>query len=139
MVDTSGSIDDEDLVEVYGELCNAINQFNGALVGMLGFFDSRVYAPKEFTDGQELLKIKPVGGGGTSFRGIFKYIEENMANERLADIVIFTDGEAEFPDVTTVGNIPVLWLLSNKTIIPPWGAYAYVENTEIKLAPVFKT
>lgn len=128
MVDTSGSIDDDMLSVVYSEICNALSQFNGGLVGMLGFFDMRVYTPISFADVGELLHIKPCGGGGTDFNCIFNYVRKNLTDDPPADIVVFTDGQADFPDVAAANNIPVLWLLSNRSVIPPWGEYAYVDD-----------
>lgn len=126
MADTSGSIDDDMLSMVYGEICSALAQFNGGLVGMLVFFDTRVYTPVGFSDVSDLLKIKPCGGGGTDFSCIFDYLKKHMADASFADIVIFTDGQAEFPNESAAGNIPVLWLLTDKSVTPPWGKFAYV-------------
>ena len=130
MVDTSGSIDDDMLSVVYSEICNALTQFNGGLVGTLGFFDIRVYTPISFADVGELLHIKPRGGGGTDFNCIFNYVRKNLTNDSPVDIVIFTDGQADFPDEAAANNIPVLWLFSNRSVIPPWGKYAYVDITK---------
>jgi len=127
MVDTSGSVDDDTLSAVYSEICNALTQFEGGLVGVLAFFDVSVHTPKCFSDVGNLLQIKPCGGGGTNYKCIFDFVNRTMTNGTLANIVIFTDGKAEFPDVNIANNIPVLWLFSNKEVIPPWGKYAYVE------------
>ena len=127
MVDTSGSVDNATLSAVYGELCNVLAQFNGGLVGVLCFFDVRVYNPMLFSDIGDLLHAKPRGGGGTCYDCIFDYVDRTMMNGALSNIVIFTDGEAEFPDERAANNIPVLWLLSNQGVRPPWGKYAYVE------------
>ena len=127
MVDTSGSIDDDTLSTVYGEICNALAQFNGGIIGELCFFDQRVYKPIAFSDIDELLRVRPCGGGGTSYECIFDYVSKNMPNEAPANIVIFTDGDAHFPDETVANNIPVLWLFSDRGVRPPWGKYAYVE------------
>ena len=130
MVDTSGSIDDDMLSAVYSEICNALTQFNGGLVGTLGFFDMRVYTPISFVDIGELLQIKPRGGGGTDFNCIFNYVRRNLTNDPPVDIVIFTDGQADFPDETAANNIPVLWLFSDRSVVPPWGKYAYVDDVK---------
>lgn len=127
MVDTSGSISDDTLSAVYGEICNALTQFNGGLVGVLCFFDMRVYNPVYFSDIGNLLQIKPCGGGGTNYDCIFDYVGRTMTIGAPANIVIFTDGEATFPDESAANNIPVLWLFSNKGVRPAWGKYAYVE------------
>lgn len=130
LVDTSGSIDDDMLSTVYGEICHALTQFNGGLVGVLGFFDTQVYTPVYFSDISNLLQIIPQGGGGTSFYCAFDYIKKNMASNPPANIVIFTDGQAEFPNETAADNIPVLWLFSSKHITAPWGKFAYIETNE---------
>ncbi|WP_434310869.1 vWA domain-containing protein [Hominifimenecus sp. rT4P-3] len=129
MVDTSSSIDDDMLSTVYGEICNALAQFNGGLVGALGFFDMRVYTPVSFSDVSDLLQIKPRGGGGTDFGCLFDYVQKNLTNDPPVDIVIFTDGQAEFPGEASANNIPVLWLFSDRSVVPPWGKYAYVDAT----------
>lgn len=127
MVDTSGSIDDDTLSTVYGEICNALTQFNGGLVGVLCFFDVRVHDSMLFSDIGSLFQIKPCGGGGTNYECIFDYVGRMISADALANIVIFTDGEATFPDESMANNIPVLWLFSNKSVRSPWGKYAYVE------------
>jgi len=129
MVDTSGSITDEMLSVVYGEIKGALNQFNCGIKGAIGFFDEKVYTPTYFSNVDNLKDIKPYGGGGTDFKCIFDYIKRNMGNNPPENIVIFTDGQASFPDVTVTNNIPVLWLLSEVDVVPAWGKYAYVEMT----------
>ncbi|MDD6175999.1 MAG: VWA-like domain-containing protein [Firmicutes bacterium] len=125
MADTSGSVDTVMLSAVYGEICSALTQFNGGLAGILGFFDMQVYPPVPFSNIGDLLQIRP-RGGGTSFHCVFDYIRRNMSDDPPVNIVIFTDGQAEFPDESAAGNIPVLWLFSDRRVVPPWGKYAYV-------------
>ena len=121
MADSSGSVSRAELSKVYDEISGAIEQFDGKLKGRLGFFDYDVTAPIEFESVEDIEKIIPCGGGGTSFGIIFEYIREH-ANEFLpAMIVIFTDGYAAFPEEQVAMNIPVLWLISNEKITPPWG------------------
>ena len=131
MVDTSGSVDDEMLAVVYSEIANALSQFGGGLVGTLAFFDTRVYAPRRFTEVGELRKIIPHGGGGTNFHCVFDFIRENRMDDPPATVVIFTDGRGEYPQEPAMDNVPVLWLLSNKSASPPWGKYAYVGWTGV--------
>lgn len=127
MVDTSGSVDDKLLSAVYGEICNAINQFNGGIQGLLGFFDSKVYRPESFSGVDDLLTIKPRGGGGTDIFGVFDYVENEMTENPPSSMVIFTDGKGDFPEKVMCKNIPLLWLISDKSIVPPWGNYAYIK------------
>ena len=68
-------------------------------------------------------KIVPFGGGGTDFRPIFEYISENQ--EKLpACAVIFTDGEGDYPDESAALGIPVLWIINNDYVTPPFGKIA---------------
>ena len=94
---------------------------------MLCFFDMIVHQAHTFSDINDLLQVKPCGGGGTNYECIFEYVERNMDGNSLVNIVIFTDGEAEFLDERMANNIPVLWLFSEKGVRPGWGKYAYVE------------
>ncbi len=126
-VDTSGSVDDSALGDVYSEIYGAVEQFSGKLNGLLGFFDAAVYPPVPFEGAEDLAKIKPRGGGGTSFHAVFDYIRSYARSPLPACIVIFTDGCAPYPSMDAAMNIPVLWLLDNEDITPPWGMVARVK------------
>ena len=43
-----------------------------------------------------------------------------------ASIIIMTDGFAPFPKESLAQDIPVLWLLNNETVTPPWGRVARI-------------
>ena len=68
--------------------------------------------------------IRPKGGGGTSFEVIFDYVRSEMADREIASIIIMTDGQAPFPDESSAMGIPVLWMINNEDITPPWGKVA---------------
>lgn len=70
---------------------------------------------------EEFRIIKPAGGGGTDFLIIFEYVEQYMKDNPPACIIILTDGYAPFPDETSAMGIPILWLLNNERVNPPWG------------------
>jgi len=121
MIDTSGSMSDEMITAAYSEIKGAIEQFNGKLKGWLGFFDAEVVEPQPFEEMSEFEIIKPVGGGGTDFGIIFDYVNSKMQDQPPASIIILTDGYAPFPKKNPSGGIPVLWLLNNDKVQPPWG------------------
>ena len=122
MIDTSGSMSDDAITECYSEIYGAIQQFNGKLQGMLGFFDAVVVEPVAFEDEDEFKIIRPKGGGGTSFHFIFEYVKEKKEEKLPASIIILTDGYAPFPKLEDAMGIPVLWIINNeKAESPPWG------------------
>ena len=130
MIDTSGSVSDSMIVDAYSEIAGAIDQFDGKLKGMLGFFDAEIYPPISFDSVSDLKKIRPKGGGGTRFDIIFRYVRENMQEKPPASIVILTDGYCPFPEESEADGIPTLWLINNSAITPPWGQVARIENQQ---------
>ncbi len=124
MVDTSGSVEDDDLAIVYSEIRGAIEHFAGKLTGKLGFFDADVTPPLPFENVGDLMSIVPYGGGGTDFTVIFDYIRNNCKDELPACIVIFTDGDGPYPSQAEAMGIPVLWIINNYEFTPPWGKLA---------------
>lgn len=126
MIDTSGSMSDRQINECYSEIYGAIQQFGGKLQGKLGFFDAVVVEPIPFEDEEEFKIIRPFGGGGTSFDIIFDYVEEKMQDEPPVSIVILTDGCAPFPEESRANGIPVLWIINNNEVSPPWGKIARI-------------
>lgn len=127
MVDTSASMSDKMITAAYSEIKGAIDQFNGKLQGWLGFFDAAVIEPKPFENEDEFRIIRPAGEGGTDFQIIFEYVAQHMADTPPASIIILTDGYAPFPQEHLAGGIPVLWLLNNEEVQPPWGKVARIK------------
>lgn len=125
MVDTSGSVSDDLLALAMSEIKGAMEQFNGKLRGWIGFFDTVVMPPIPIEDGTSVRNLHPIGGGGTDFACIFSYVREQM-EQKPAFIVILTDGYAPFPKESAAKGIPVLWLLCNDIIDPPWGKVARI-------------
>ena len=84
-----------------------------------------------FEDVNSLLGITPIGGGGTDFRTIFHYIRDDYKADLPACIIIFTDGDGPYPPQSETMGIPVLWIINNPHITPPWGKTVRV-ITEMK-------
>lgn len=131
MVDTSGSIDDGLLSVVYTEIRSAIEQFHGSLTGLLGFFDSRVYHPVPFASVSDIRRIRPYGGGDTDFSCIFSACAQYFGDQNLSSLVIITDGRGDFPQESAAQGIPVLWLLTDPAIRPPWGSCAWLDRDDL--------
>jgi len=114
-LDTSGSISNEEIREFVSEI-DAIKSLMRAQI-TLHTCDSSlnkngpwVYeAWDEFT-----VPIKIMGGGGTSFKPVFEWAEQQDTLPNL--LVYFTDAEGAFPDYEP--NFPVLWLVKGKKTVP---------------------
>lgn len=128
MVDTSDSMKDKMVSDCFNEVRSAIDQYNGRLEGWLGFFNTSVVPPQQFNNIDELEQIKPRGSGGTSFAPIFQYVRQNMKDDLPLCIVILTDGHARFPRKNMAMGIPVLWVICDSDVTPPWGKTVRIEN-----------
>ncbi len=128
VVDTSGSVTDEALSVAYEEIRQAMEQI-GALRGHLSFFDAKVSDPIPFESIDDLVKIKPIGGGGTSFRAIFRKLRDDFDPDDLPRaMIILTDGFSSFPDEEEALGVPVIWIIVDSDVVPPWGVYASIET-----------
>lgn len=127
MIDTSGSMSDDEITAAYSEVKGAIDQFDGKLEGWLGFFDAAIIEPIKFSDIEEFKIIKPQGGGGTDFQIIFEYVYKYMQDDPPVSIIILTDGYAPYPKEKLAMGIPVLWIINNEDVTPPWGKVARIK------------
>ena len=55
-------------------------------------------------------------------------IPQEMEDEPPVSIVILTDGGAPFPKESRANGIPVLWIINNNEVTPPWGKIARIVN-----------
>lgn len=124
VVDTSGSISDATLTDAMNEIYGALTQVD--LEGWVSFFDTDISEPVPFESAEDLDKISPVGGGGTSFNIIFSSIQKNFSDEFPEIIVILTDGYAPFPEEKAAMGIPVIWTIIDSNIEPPWGKTVHI-------------
>ena len=127
MIDTSRSMSDDSVTTVFSEVKGSIEQYDGKLCGKLGFFLYKVVPPVDFSSVDEVLKIMPKGGGGTSFTCVFEYVDKHMKNNPPACIIMLTDGHGIWPEEEMTNGVPVLWLLTNEYVNPPWGKIARIK------------
>jgi predicted metal-dependent peptidase len=126
-VDMSGSISSKQAQAFLGEVGGMMNSFDGYRVRVISF-DTQVYNDQQFTseDMEDISSYVPVGGGGTDFDCVFKYLKEfGPTTKRL---IMFTDGfpcgswgDPEFCDTTFI-------IHGSTDIIPPFGQYAYLKD-----------
>ena len=98
------------------------------MAGKLSFFDTKVTEPIEFSNIEDLREVKAVGRGGTSFREIFRYMKEYMMQDLPIGIVVLTDGY--FPKEEEACGVPVLWIIMDSNVQPPWGMSVHVKSSE---------
>ena len=122
-IDVSGSMSDEDVAECKAEVKNCIRQYNDKVSGYLGYFDYVVSNLQDFDDEETMASIEALGGGGTSFINIFKYLDEHESEFEVEKkkVIILTDGYADYPNVDDINVDEVLWVINNEDVTPPFG------------------
>lgn len=116
-IDTSGSISDDELRQFVTEL-DALKGQVRARVTLLAC-DNHVAdaAPWEFEPWDTMqLPSELSGGGGTDFRPVFDWVEQENRSPNM--LVYFTDAEGDFPQLPPY--YPVIWLVKGKGAVP-WG------------------
>ncbi len=117
VLDTSGSIDDDEMREFVSEV-NALKGQLSARITLLACDDHLAAgAPWVFEPWEEVrVPDKLEGGGGTSFVPPLAWAQ---AQDRAPDLLVyFTDAEGTFPEREP--PYPVLWLVKGKAKVP-WG------------------
>jgi predicted metal-dependent peptidase len=117
VLDTSGSIDDEEMREFVAEV-DAIKGGLGARITLLACDDHLAEgAPWTFEPWEQLrVPDRLEGRGGTKFTPPIDWAERQ---DRAPDLLVyFTDAEGEFPAAEP--PFPVLWLVKGKAKVP-WG------------------
>ncbi len=126
-IDTSGSVCDKAVSKALYELRQAAEQVDN-MSGYVCFFDTKVSEPVAFENADELTDIKAVGGGGTSFESVFRYINQMDNGSKPWVTVIITDGYGVFPSEEAAEDIPVIWLITDSDVKPPWGEVVYIKS-----------
>ena len=123
-VDSSGSVDDTLLEAFCGELSGVLESYDTILTVL--FHDTRVQSARSFTRQDLPLRLSPTGGGGTDYRPVTAYIEENDLEPTC--LIWFTDLEcSRFPEEPP---FPVLWLAAQPNgTTPPFGETAYLKES----------
>jgi predicted metal-dependent peptidase len=126
-IDMSGSISNKQAQQFLGEIGGMMNSFDGYKVHVF-CFDTETYNPKDFSsENMDLIEeYEPMGGGGTDFDCIFKYLKDNAIDPKR--LIVFTDGypfgswgDADYCDTT--------WIIhGDKNPNPPFGTYAIYDE-----------
>ena len=126
-IDTSGSINAQQLTQAATELTSILETFNVYLHVL--YCDTEIANHEEFSSVDLPVKLNARGFGGTDFRPPFEWVEKNL-DELPICLIYITDLQCDqFPDIP---EYPVLWICTgNKDYIwykkPPFGDVVYVE------------
>ena len=128
-IDMSGSIGTEQASAFLGEIQGIMEAFTGFKIHVF-CFDTEVYNPQDFTS-ENLDTIEgyePMGGGGTDFDSIFRYLKERGQDTKR--LVVFTDGypfgswgDPDYCDTT--------WVIhGDRNPNPPFGTWALYDDAK---------
>lgn len=103
-IDTSGSITQELLDKFCAETSGILEAYNTTI--HVVYCDARVQKTETLTRADLPLSMKTHGGGGTDFRPVFDWVEQNRIEP--ACVICLTDLLGSFPDKEP--DYPVLWI-----------------------------
>jgi len=116
-LDTSGSIDDEEIREFASEIDAIKGQVRARITLLACDWDLAPGAPWRFEPWERFEPPAEIrGGGGTRFKPVFDWVEREGLRPDL--LVYFTDAQGEFP--AREPPYPVLWLVKGGAEVP-WG------------------
>lgn len=128
-IDTSGSIGEAMLKDFLSEIQGIMDSFPAYKIHVISF-DTDTYNPAQYDSDNldTIVDYEPAGGGGTDFDAVFRYLKaEEIEPKRL---VMFTDGYpfGSWGDENYTETVFILH--GTTTIVPPWGQYAYYEESK---------
>ncbi len=112
-VDTSGSIGQEELDRFAAEVQGILDAYEVHLTVL--YHDTDVTEVEEWSPADGPIKLRPLGGGGTSHRGVFTWLDEHGLDPTC--VVCLTDLYTTFPEAPPTS--PVLWAVVGSCLTPP--------------------
>lgn len=110
-IDTSGSINQNDLTKFLSEVQSIVDDCNPIKLTVI-YADCEVQHVDEFTPGDKITP-KAIGGGGTDFKPAIEYACK--MEETPECIIYFTDGEGYYGNAP---SIPILWVMTTDKKAP---------------------
>jgi len=129
-IDMSGSISDSQAKDFLAEIKGIMQEYKDFKI-KVWCFDTKVYNEQAY-DGytiDEFDQYEPMGGGGTEFDANWEYMKENDIQPKK--FIMFTDGYpwGSWGDENYCDTVFIIH--GNDTIVPPWGEYAYYEESKV--------
>jgi predicted metal-dependent peptidase len=116
-VDTSGSIRAQEMDEFLSEVSALKGQMRARITLLACDSQLAEGGPWLFEPWEDFRCPAEIqGGGGTDFRPVFEWLDEQGQRPEL--LVYFTDAQGRFPEKEP--NYPVIWLVKGKEPVP-WG------------------
>ena len=128
-LDASGSISEKMLKDFLSEIQGIMDSFPAYKIHVVTF-DTEAYNPAQY-DSDNLDSIcdyEVKGGGGTDFDCVYQYLKDNEIEPKR--LVMFTDGYpfGSWGDENYTETVFILH--GTTTIVPPWGQYAYYDESK---------
>ena len=117
-VDTSGSLDSKELALFQGHINRIVDTCTPEKITVL-YCDYAIGGTTEYTPDDLPIVLKPVGGGGTSFKPVFKWLDSYDGDVEC--LIYFTDGwgdQDELDQLSITGKIDTVWLTTDKEDFP---------------------
>ena len=127
LVDVSGSMKEEELSIIYGEINHIISHYKTVKCD-ISFFSTKTTKPMAFRNKKTLIETaqEMKSTGGTDFRQIFGNLKSYYKKKKPHLMVILTDGYSYFPKKEDALGVPVIWCLTRNTRKPPFGQIIYL-------------
>ena len=111
-VDSSGSVDDKLLNSFLSEIDFLMSSVANYQIDLL-VCDDKVHSHVTFYSG-DILECELKGSGGTDFRPVFEFIQNELENTKL--LLYFTDLEGTFPE--SIPSYDVKWVTPKEEDVP---------------------
>tara|TARA_R110002012_G_scaffold148858_1_gene307810 strand:- start:2494 stop:3657 length:1164 start_codon:yes stop_codon:yes gene_type:complete len=117
-VDTSGSLDSKELALFSGHINRIVDTCTPEKITVL-YCDYAIGGTTEYTPDDLPIVLKPVGGGGTSFKPVFKWLDSY--DGEVECLIYFTDGwgdQDELDQLSITGKIDTVWVTTDREDFP---------------------
>ena len=117
-VDTSGSLNSKELALFQGHINRIVDTCTPEKITVL-YCDYAIGGTTKYTPDDLPIILKPVGGGGTSFKPVFKWLDSY--DGEVECLIYFTDGwgdQDELDQLSITGKIDTVWLTTDKEDFP---------------------
>ena len=111
-IDTSGSIGQKELTDFLSEIVGLSRAYQNRIDMRLICHDVEVHEDLKVDNGniEKIKQLKAKGGGGTSHSPVFKYIEQNIPDCKVA--IFFTDGDSDLEQMDFKERFAKIFLIS---------------------------